>query len=1448
MNRSDRPSTSRDRRAGARMSRVTLCLSAALLAACGGRDTDKIASTATESRTSTLTAAQVQAARRAQLINGYVRPTFFGPMASFPFDPNDVGVATQASGINDAGTVVGFTNRGSNLPPGGGPGTPFIVDAAGQAALDNPWPGGPAYAISINQHGDVLGFGGPGDSTNADFERPVVYHPDHSFQMLPLPASPASPTRMRPTAMNDDSPAGISTVVGMLAADAGALAVWHFDGDTSDAVGPSAFPPPANPVWTDGHRGQAILLDGNTCLSNPPAADTQPWLAAGLTLMAWVKPDPSMCPGGLRNVMRRSDDWGFSEDAADLSLVCNADGTAAITGDLWAGGNTGVLPPSGHIPLGQWTHLAITSDSTAIIGYVNGVLVGEHATSPSLSHGPPGLALGCRPDDPTTDFKGAIDELSLFANAMGADEIRLYYRDKTSYPVAGLQSVAGRIQQGFVDVLVPPEDPGHSPWASVAAINNAGVMAGAVSAGGAAAAAAYSPTNGWTNLNTLLAADAAWNLQQATAINDAGQVVGWGLHDGRPAMFRIDAATGDIIDLGHDTDAGFTYPQLYMVPAAINAAGHIAGSQYDQWPFWPLRAVIYTDETGVTDLNDLVDPTLIDAGWEFRQITSINDNDDVVGFAINKATGFWRAFKAHVPTLPSQNTIAVTSCNGKADGDACDGGGSCGQNNVCNAGVCGGGNAGGICLRVDGVADIGGGQLVAVFGHDSSAATSLHPDLNEELVGGTVTPSFRPAPPEWLPPGSHPGDFLPTFAVGQTISWRVDGQVVTASADSPHLQTTTTPSGIGAVFGATTIIVAPDLNRFAAVPPEATPTQEPDHGDPFNGALAGRLSVSPTGAALYSVPIAIPPGVAGMAPNLSLVYNSQGGNGIAGQGWELAGLSMIHRCPRTRIEDGFGRPVVMDDLIHGAGGQTDGVCLDGQRLFEYPDGTNYHQEKNTFSQITRLGGGSFQVTTKSGEVRSYGLTVQARVMLPAGSVTGDPASGTDIAIWLLDRVSDPWGNFYEIHYVDNFAQNGIQVQSIDYTGHFPQGGLGPDVTPFYSVTFGYEARSDVRWMRFGPGRLPRNSRLKTITTPRGQYTLTYEDSALNGSMLDQIDYTAGGVRLQPLVFNWTKQPAINWPQNTGYALPSEIPQAIHLRGVQFVDIDGDGRLDLLFGSQANGKSITGAWRNSGHGWDKQNSWAPPTMLDDANDQLTGVRFADVDGDGLPDIIQDKVDLVCPAGGAATDQCLFCTTQCGKTTPFSPAVWLNRTKQGGGWVLDAGFSTKPPTWGGLASDVSFSGLGVTITDFVADMDGDGRADLVRLQEKGGQGGSVVTLDVLLNTGAGWNVLPTIGLGGRPLSDTAHFRLQDVNRDGLPDVISQEFFVYGDSSLQTSELLFLNKGPELDSNQQITNFLFSAGIEHDAATGGTPVTPGRQAAIGDLDGDGIYDAVSLWQADH
>ncbi len=57
----------------------------------------------------------------------------------------------------------------------------------------------------------------------------------------------------------------------------------------------------------------------------------------------------------------------------------------------------------------------------------------------------------------------------------------------------------------------------------------------------------------------------------------------------------------------------------------------------------------------------------------------------------------------------------------------------------------------------------------------------------------------------------------------------------------------------------------------------------------FVGTTKGEFSVT-QGVANYKLKIDVPPGVAGMKPDLWLEYSSNGGNGYMGVGWRIGGV------------------------------------------------------------------------------------------------------------------------------------------------------------------------------------------------------------------------------------------------------------------------------------------------------------------------------------------------------------------------------------------------------------------------------------------------------------------------------------------------------------------------------------------------------------------------------
>ena len=118
------------------------------------------------------------------------------------------------------------------------------------------------------------------------------------------------------------------------------------------------------------------------------------------------------------------------------------------------------------------------------------------------------------------------------------------------------------------------------------------------------------------------------------------------------------------------------------------------------------------------------------------------------------------------------------------------------------------------------------------------------------------------------------------------------------------------------------------------------------------GRLAAEFGVDPAGAATYVVPVSVAAGRGGLRPNISLRYASHDGDGLAGVGFTLTGLSRITRCPLTIAVDGR-----VQGVRFAAG---DRFCLDGQPLVLVAgtygaDGAEYRTEVNNLQRVISRG-------------------------------------------------------------------------------------------------------------------------------------------------------------------------------------------------------------------------------------------------------------------------------------------------------------------------------------------------------------------------------------------------------------------------------------------------------------------------------------------------------------
>ena len=189
----------------------------------------------------------------------------------------------------------------------------------------------------------------------------------------------------------------------------------------------------------------------------------------------------------------------------------------------------------------------------------------------------------------------------------------------------------------------------------------------------------------------------------------------------------------------------------------------------------------------------------------------------------------------------------------------------------------------------------------------------------------------------------------------------------------------------------------------------AEPLDEPSYTEPSSGSITaresggntiglttGELSVSGTGAAVYTIPIAVPQGVGGVAPTLALTYNSQSGNGIAGYGWHLAGLSAISRVGSTMYHNGKTTEVNLTE--------TDQFALDGQRLILKEGaygkaGATYQTEVFSHLKIKQLSEGAtmaFEVSYPNGTKAYYGQTEDSRSALSYAISSWENAQGIHI--------------------------------------------------------------------------------------------------------------------------------------------------------------------------------------------------------------------------------------------------------------------------------------------------------------------------------------------------------------------------------------------------------------------------------------------------------------------
>ena len=345
------------------------------------------------------------------------------------------------------------------------------------------------------------------------------------------------------------------------------------------------------------------------------------------------------------------------------------------------------------------------------------------------------------------------------------------------------------------------------------------------------------------------------------------------------------------------------------------------------------------------------------------------------------------------------------------------------------------------------------------------------------------------------------------------------------------------------------------------------------------GTMGGQLAVSPTGGATFSIPIEVPQGVGGLQPQLSIVYNSQAGNGLCGYGANLSGLSAITRGPKDIYHDGSARGVSY--------GTDDALFLSGERLIlssgtAGQDGAEYTPESDPFTKVTLHvinGSGSsntwFEVKSRDGMTYWYGADSYSRLSYPYNGVQ-------KVLCWYLSRIIDPLGNYADYYYVryDNY----IYLYMIAYgvNGNQSNGLVN-------TIQFSYESRNDSIPVRFDGRRGSIKKRLKTITSKTNDnsyrtYTLNYnttgDGSGTKYSRLTSVAEANGNNESLTTTLSWSYIPSpTNNTSNVTVLSPTNIPAEYTLdydKQTFFSgDMNGDGVDDLI--SLTPARSVENGW-------------------------------------------------------------------------------------------------------------------------------------------------------------------------------------------------------------------------------------------------------------------------------
>ena len=144
-------------------------------------------------------------------------------------------------------------------------------------------------------------------------------------------------------------------------------------------------------------------------------------LTTGMTLEAWVNPSAL---GGWRTVVQKERMGGLAYSLyADDGAPDDPSGTVGPSGYARMNFIDQPIRTGTALPLGTWSHLAVTYDGTKLCIYVNGALVSSREQTGIILVSDGALRIGGNSQAANEFFNGLIDDVRIYNYALGATQI-----------------------------------------------------------------------------------------------------------------------------------------------------------------------------------------------------------------------------------------------------------------------------------------------------------------------------------------------------------------------------------------------------------------------------------------------------------------------------------------------------------------------------------------------------------------------------------------------------------------------------------------------------------------------------------------------------------------------------------------------------------------------------------------------------------------------------------------------------------------------------------------------------------------------------------------------------------------------------------------------------------------------------------------------------------------